>query len=142
MRDRRLVQRLQRGDVEALQQIYHRYKEDLLTVAMFLLGEVHTAEDCVHDVFVHFAEAPADLQQGTAKVWVGTKELLPLRLEAYMLLGKTIATFFTDVRCHEIAVLDKYNIELDPGSFETRTPEGCTEFKLTDLFPGMFGRKL
>ena len=62
MRDRRLVQRLQRGDVEALQQIYHRYKEDLLTVAMSLLGEVHTAEDCVHDVFVHFAETPADLR--------------------------------------------------------------------------------
>jgi RNA polymerase sigma-70 factor, ECF subfamily len=53
---------LQRGDVEALQQIYHRYKEDLLTVALSLLGEVHTAEDCVHDVFVHFAEAPADLR--------------------------------------------------------------------------------
>jgi RNA polymerase sigma-70 factor (ECF subfamily) len=62
LRDRRLVHRLQHGDAEALQQIYHRYKEDLLTVAMSLLGEVHTAEDCVHDVFVHFAEAPADLR--------------------------------------------------------------------------------
>jgi RNA polymerase sigma-70 factor (ECF subfamily) len=29
---------------------------------MSLLGEVHAAEDCVHDVFVHFAEAPADLR--------------------------------------------------------------------------------
>jgi len=62
LRDRRLVQRLQRRDVGALQQIYHRYKEDLLTVAMSLLGEVHAAEDCVHDVFVHFAETPADLR--------------------------------------------------------------------------------
>ncbi len=62
MRDRRLVHRLRRGDVEALQQIYHRYKNDLLTVAMSLLGEVHTAEDCVHDVFVHFAETPAHLR--------------------------------------------------------------------------------
>ena len=62
MRDRRLVHRLQRGDVDALQQIYHQYKDDLLTVAMSLLGEVHAAEDCVHDVFVHFAEAPADLR--------------------------------------------------------------------------------
>jgi RNA polymerase sigma-70 factor (ECF subfamily) len=62
LRDRRLVHRLRRGDAEALQQIYQRYKDDLLTVAMSLLGEVHAAEDCVHDVFVHFAEAPADLR--------------------------------------------------------------------------------
>ena len=62
MRDRRLVHRLRRGDVDALQQIYHRYKEDLLTVAMSLLGDAHGAEDCVHDVFVHFAETPADLR--------------------------------------------------------------------------------
>jgi RNA polymerase sigma-70 factor (ECF subfamily) len=53
---------LRHGDVEALQQIYHRYKDDLLTVAMSLLGDSHAAEDCVHDVFVHFAEAPADLR--------------------------------------------------------------------------------
>ncbi len=62
MRDRRLVHRLQHGDAEALQQIYHRYKEDLLTVAMSLLGEVHTAEDCVHDVFVHFATLFMDVR--------------------------------------------------------------------------------
>jgi len=31
-------------------------------VAMSLLGDAHGAEDCVHDVFVHFAEAPADLR--------------------------------------------------------------------------------
>ena len=62
MRDRRLVHRLHRGDVDALHQIYHRYKDDLLTVAMSLLGDAHAAEDCVHDVFVHFAEAPADLR--------------------------------------------------------------------------------
>jgi RNA polymerase sigma-70 factor (ECF subfamily) len=62
VRDRRLVHRLRHGDVEALRQIYHRYKEDLLTVAMSLLGDAHEAEDCVHDIFVHFAEAPADLR--------------------------------------------------------------------------------
>ncbi len=62
MKDGRLVHRLCRGDVDALRQIYHRYKDDLLTVAMSLLGDPHAAEDCVHDVFVHFATAPADLQ--------------------------------------------------------------------------------
>jgi RNA polymerase sigma-70 factor (ECF subfamily) len=61
LRDRRLVQRLRHGDREALHQVYHRYKEDLLTVAMSLLNDRHAAEDCVHDVFVHFAADPADL---------------------------------------------------------------------------------
>jgi RNA polymerase sigma-70 factor (ECF subfamily) len=62
LRDRHLVHRVRRGDVEALQQIYQRYKDDLLTVAMSLLGDTQGAEDCMHDVFVHFAEAPADLR--------------------------------------------------------------------------------
>lgn len=62
MKDRRLVHRLYRGDVDALHELYHRYKDDLLTVAMALLGDPHAAEDCVHDVFVHFAGAPADLR--------------------------------------------------------------------------------
>jgi len=80
-----------------------------------------------------------DLQQGTATVWVGTKDLLPIRMEADILLGKTVATLFMDVRCHEIAVLDQYNVELDPDLFDSRTPEGYTEFRLTDVL-GMFSR--
>ena len=62
LRDRRLVHRLRRGDMDALHQVYHRYKDDLLTVAMSLLNDRYAAEDCVHDVFVHFAAAPADLR--------------------------------------------------------------------------------
>ncbi len=62
LRERRLVHRLRRGDTEALHQVYHRYKDDLLTVAMSLLNDRHAAEDCVHDVFVHFAADPADLR--------------------------------------------------------------------------------
>lgn len=62
MKDRRLVHRLSRADPDALRQIYHRYKDDLLTVAMALLVDPDAAEDCVHDVFVHFAGAPADMR--------------------------------------------------------------------------------
>ena len=62
MKDRRLVHRLSRADPDALRQIYHRYKDDLLTVAMALLADPDAAEDCVHDVFVHFASAPADMR--------------------------------------------------------------------------------
>ncbi len=62
MKDRRLVHRLSRADPDALRQIYNRYKDDLLTVAMALLADPDAAEDCVHDVFVHFATAPADMR--------------------------------------------------------------------------------
>jgi RNA polymerase sigma factor (sigma-70 family) len=62
LKDARLVHRLRHGDVDALHQIYHRYKDDLLTVAMAILNDPHAAEDCVHDVFVHFATAPADVR--------------------------------------------------------------------------------
>ena len=62
MKDRRLVHRLLCADPDALRQIYNRYKDDLLTVAMALLADPDAAEDCVHDVFVHFAGAPADMR--------------------------------------------------------------------------------
>ena len=62
MKDRRLVYRLSLADPDALGQIYNRYKNDLLTVAMALLANPDAAEDCVHDVFVHFADAPADMR--------------------------------------------------------------------------------
>ena len=62
MKDRRLVHRLSHADPDALRQIYNRYKDDLLTVAMALLADPDAAEDCVHDVFVHFAGAPADMR--------------------------------------------------------------------------------
>ena len=34
----------------------------MLTVAMALLSDPATAEDCVHNVFVHFAGAPTDMR--------------------------------------------------------------------------------
>lgn len=62
LKDKRLVYRLSRADPDALHQIYNRYKNDLFTVAMALLADPDAAEDCVHDVFVHFAGAPADMR--------------------------------------------------------------------------------
>ncbi len=79
-----------------------------------------------------------DLREGKATLWVGTKELLPIRGEADMRLGKTIATLFMDVQSHELMVLEKYNVELDPGLFKTEVPEGYTPFTLSDLIPGKF----
>jgi len=62
LRNKRLVHRLRRGDADALNQVYRRYKDTLLTVAMSLLNDRHAAEDCLHDVFVHFAAVPGDLR--------------------------------------------------------------------------------
>jgi len=62
LKDRRLVHRLSRADPDALREIYNRYRNDLLTVAMALLADPDAAEDCVHDVFVHFAGAPSDMR--------------------------------------------------------------------------------
>jgi len=53
--ERHLVERLQAGDQAALRGIYEEYKDDLLTVAVCLLGSVAPAEDALHDVFVAFA---------------------------------------------------------------------------------------
>ena len=50
-----LILRFKRGSREALRQIYDRYKVELLRLAVVLLGEVNTAEDIVHDIFVKFA---------------------------------------------------------------------------------------
>ena len=50
--DRELVDRLRRGDRDALERIYEKYKDDLLTIARCMLADRAGAEDCLHDVFV------------------------------------------------------------------------------------------
>ena len=55
--DSRLLKRLRSGDRGALQVIYQKYRDDLLRISASLLGNVHAAEDCLHDVFVAFAGA-------------------------------------------------------------------------------------
>lgn len=58
VKDAVLTKRMLRGDTEALCQVYHKYKHDLLTVAMSLLCKLEAAEDCVQDVFTQFAASP------------------------------------------------------------------------------------
>jgi hypothetical protein len=77
-----------------------------------------------------------DIQRGTGTVWIGTRELLPIRIEGDLLIGKSMMTLFTDLRLHEIANLESYNVALDESLFRTETPEGYAELKLTDLVPG------
>jgi len=53
--DQRLLSRLRAGDKDALRRIYEKYIDDLLKVAISLLSDTQSAEDCLHDVFVDFA---------------------------------------------------------------------------------------
>jgi len=55
LEDERLVLRIKCGDRGALQRLYEKYRNRLLTVAASLINDADTAEDVVHDVFVTFA---------------------------------------------------------------------------------------
>ena len=53
--DQVLLAAVARGDKKALEQIYLMYKDDLLTLSVWLLGDSRgrgLAEDVLHDVFV------------------------------------------------------------------------------------------
>lgn len=55
LEDQELINRLRNGSPEVLRQIYHRHKDDLLTVAACIVGDRSAAEDCLHDVIVSLA---------------------------------------------------------------------------------------
>lgn len=71
--DELLKLRFKRGSKETLQRIYQKYLDYLLTLAMALLHNASEAEDIVHDVFVKFAESPADFKlTGNLKSYLTT----------------------------------------------------------------------
>ncbi len=76
-----------------------------------------------------------DIQQGQGTVWIGTRELLPVRIEGDLLIGQSLTTLLLDWRLHEVNTLDSYDVELDPNLFNTQIPEGYTEFKFSDIVP-------
>lgn len=55
LKDKWLASRCRRGDRNAFSTIYESYVDDLLTLAVHLLGDATAAEDVVQDVFVRFA---------------------------------------------------------------------------------------
>ncbi|MHC4119359.1 MAG: hypothetical protein ACYSWO_17835 [Planctomycetota bacterium] len=76
-----------------------------------------------------------DIQDYTGKVWIGIEEQLPVRIEGDLVIGKSFMTMFNDLNLREVNVLDKYNIEIDEGTFNVDAPEGYTEFTLSDILP-------
>ena len=71
--DELLKWRFRRGSKEALQRIYEKYLNYLLTLAMALLHNQSEAEDVVHDVFVNFAESAQSFKlSGNLKSYLAT----------------------------------------------------------------------
>ena len=55
LEDKLLIWKFKGGSSDALRRIFLKYRGNLLKLAVTLLGDVHTAEDVVHDVFVNLA---------------------------------------------------------------------------------------
>jgi RNA polymerase sigma-70 factor (ECF subfamily) len=73
LEERYLIWRFKHGSAAAFERIYERHKNDLLKLAVVLLGETCAAEDIVHDVFVHVARTRARLRvTGSLKALLAT----------------------------------------------------------------------
>ncbi|MHC4476096.1 MAG: RNA polymerase sigma factor [Planctomycetota bacterium] len=71
--DRRLIRKLNRGNIAVVRRIYEKYKDDLVTLAAALLHNVNTAEDVVHEVFVCFIESAGGFKlTGSLKGYLAT----------------------------------------------------------------------
>ena len=68
-----LVWKFNRGSKDAFRQLYEKYKDDLLGLAVTLLRDRSLAEDVVHDVFVSFARKVGTFHlSGTLKGYLST----------------------------------------------------------------------
>ena len=71
--DELLKLRFKAGSLDALQRIYEKYRDYLLTLAMALLNDGGTAEDVVHDVFVSFAQSGSRFRiHGNLRAYLAT----------------------------------------------------------------------
>ncbi len=71
--DRLVIWKFKFGNKDALRQIYDKYKNDLLKLAVALVNDVSTAEDVVQDVFVSFAQSAARIRvRGNLKKYLVT----------------------------------------------------------------------
>ncbi len=57
MEDILLILRCKQGCHKSLARLYHKYKTDLMLLAVSLLNDAALAEDVVHDVFARFVES-------------------------------------------------------------------------------------
>ena len=73
MKDKLLVYKFKQGSRDALCQIYEKYRDYLLILAVALSHDVNLAEDAVHDTFITFAEKAGKLETvGNLKAFLAT----------------------------------------------------------------------
>jgi len=78
--DQLLKWKLRRGSKEALAQVYQKYIDSMLTLAVGLLNNRATAEDVVQDVFLSFARSAGELRlQGSLRSYLMTAVLNRVR---------------------------------------------------------------
>ncbi len=71
--DELLKLRFKAGRVDALQRIYEKYRDRLLTLTMAMVNDAATAEDVVHDVFVSFAQSGSRFRlHGSLRAYLAT----------------------------------------------------------------------
>ncbi len=71
--DELLKLRFKAGRRDAVQRIYEKYRDYLLTLAMALLNDAATAEDIVHDVFVSLAQSRVRFRlHGSLRAYLAT----------------------------------------------------------------------
>jgi RNA polymerase sigma-70 factor (ECF subfamily) len=71
--DELLKWKFKSGSKDALQRIYEKYRDYLLTLAMALVNDAGLAEDIVQDVFVIFAQSSATFKlHGSLKSYLAT----------------------------------------------------------------------
>lgn len=60
--DRLLLRQLNHGSRDALRRMYLKYRRELFTIAVALVGDRELAEDCLQDVFVRLAESAGQVR--------------------------------------------------------------------------------
>lgn len=73
LEDKLLLWKFKRGSGEALERIYDKYETYLITVAVGLLNNTHSAEDVLHDFFVSFVQSSDKVRlNGNLKAYMAT----------------------------------------------------------------------
>jgi len=113
LEDKLLVWKFNHGDIEALRDIYEKYKDDLVTLAAALLADVSSAEDVVHEVFVSFLRSAGKFRlTGSLRGYLATCVANGAR-------NKNKAA-----RRHGGGALD----ETEPAAHDSNQPQACAIF--------------
>ena len=74
-----------------------------------------------------------NIQTFKAKLWIGIKEQLPVRIEGDLVIGKSFMSAFQNLNLHEVNTLEDFNIEIDDNIFDTNPPEDYTQVTISDI---------